>query len=85
MLNVSSRTVHRWLKGARPAPKAELDKLRRIAMRLKETFPNEHSIRSYLHYPNPSFDGETPFALLLRGDFERIEADLLAIQEGVFV
>lgn len=85
ILKVSARTTHRWIKGARPRRKPELEKLTRLMSLLEATLPSKASISSYLHHPNPGFGGEKPLDLLLRGDFERVETDLLAIQEGVYV
>ncbi len=85
ILGVSARTTHRWLKGARARPTPELEKLRRLLSILKETLPTKDAIHSYLHHPHPNFGGKTPTDLLLRGEFERVEADLLAVQEGVYV
>jgi transcriptional regulator with XRE-family HTH domain len=85
ILNVSARTLHRWLKGARPRRKPELDRLFELISSLGETLPNDAAITRYLHHPNPVFGGETPVALLLRGEFARVEADLQALEEGVYV
>jgi DNA-binding NarL/FixJ family response regulator len=85
ILNVSGRTAHRWMKGTRPRPKPELERLTHIVMMLQETLPNADAIGSYLQHPNPSFNGDTPIHLLLRREFDRVEADLLAIREGVFI
>jgi len=85
ILNVSSRTAHRWLKGSQPRRKPELDQLHRVALLLEQTLAEPEAIRSYLYHPNPNLDGEKPISLLTRGGFARIEGDLLAIQEGVYV
>lgn len=85
ILNVSSRTVHRWLKGARPRPRLELDKLTRVASLLQQTLPGPAAAREYLRHPNPNLSGEAPLNLLARGEFDRVAADLLAAQEGVYV
>jgi len=85
MLNVSSRTAHRWMKGTRPRPKPELERLTRVVMMLHETLPNEAAIESYLRHTNPNFDGDTPMSLLVRREFDRVEGDLQAIREGVFI
>ncbi len=85
ILNVSARTVHRWLKGTRPRPKPELDKLQEVVSLLEQTLPNAASIRSYLNHSNPSLGGEKPIDLLIRGEFDRVTADLQAVQEGVYV
>ena len=85
ILNVSSRTAHRWLKGARPRPRAELNRLESIVSRLEETLPGPEAIRSYLNHPNPNLAGERPVDLLVRRDFDRVESDLRAIQEGVYL
>lgn len=85
MLNVSTKTAHRWMKGARPRPKPELERLSQIISLLLEALPNEDAIRSYLTHPNPSFDGDTPMNLLVRGEFDRVAADIQAVQEGVYI
>jgi DNA-binding NarL/FixJ family response regulator len=85
ILNVSTKTAHRWMKGTRPRPKPELEQLSRVVALLLETLPNEDAIRSYLNHPNPNFDGDTPMGLLVRGEFDRVAADLEAAQEGVYV
>jgi DNA-binding transcriptional regulator YiaG len=85
MLNVSSRTVHRWVKGSRPRRKPELDKLSRVALMLEQTLDTPDAIQGYLHHANPNFNGEEPLSLLFRGDFAKVEGDLLAIQEGAYV
>ncbi len=85
ILNVSARTAHRWLKGTRPRSKPELDRLLEIVSLLEQTLPNADAIRSYLHHANPSLGGEKPLDLLLRGQFDRVAADLEAVQEGVYV
>ncbi len=84
-LNVSARTAHRWLKGTRPRPKPELDRLLEIVSLLEQTLPNAETIRSYLNHSNPSLSGEKPIDLVIRGEFDRVAADLQAVQEGVYV
>lgn len=83
ILNVSSKTVQRWLKGTRPRHKPELERLQQLVSLLLDTLNSEHAIRGYLNHPNPSLGGETPIALLTRGEFDRVEADLQAVREGV--
>jgi CheY-like chemotaxis protein len=85
VLNVSSRTVHRWLKGSHPRRNRELDRLLGIVTLLERTLPTTDAIHTYLQHPNPQLGGDTPIDLLTRGDFDRIESDLQAIQEGVYV
>ena len=85
VLNVSSRTVHRWLKGSRPKRNRELDTLLGIVTLLERALPTTDAIHTYLQHPNPHLDGDRPIDLLTRGDFDRIESDLQAIQEGVYV
>lgn len=84
ILNVSARTAHRWLKGARPRPKPELGKLLEIVSLLEQTLHDGGSLRNYLHYPNPNLGGEKPLDMLIRGEFDRVAADLQAAQEGVY-
>jgi CheY-like chemotaxis protein len=83
ILNVSARTAHRWLKGTRPRRTRELDRLLDVVALLEHTLPNNEVIRKYLYHANPT--GERPIDLLIRGDFDRVSADLQAIQEGVYV
>jgi CheY-like chemotaxis protein len=85
VLNVSSRTVHRWLKGSRPKRNRELERLLGIVVLLERTLPTTDAIHTYLHHPNPNFGGDKPIDALTSGDFDRIESDLQAIQEGVYV
>lgn len=85
MLNVSVRTAHRWLRGARPRPKPELEQLTEAVSSLERNLPDRAAIHNYLHHANPGFGGETPMQLLLRGEFGRIQGDLEAIQEGVYI
>jgi len=85
ILNVSARTAHRWMKGTRPRPKPELEQLSQIVSLLLETLPSEDAVRSYLNNPNPSFDGDTPMNLLVRGEFDRVARDMEAVREGVYV
>jgi DNA-binding NarL/FixJ family response regulator len=85
ILNVSTKTAHRWMKGTRPRPKPELERLSQIVSLLLESLPNEGAIRDYLNHPNPSFKGDTPMSLLVRGEFERVDADIQALREGVYV
>jgi len=85
ILNVSARTVHRWLKGTHPRQTRELDRLFEIVALLGQTLPNDDAIRSYLYHANPTFQGEKPIDLLIRGEFDRVRADLEAVQEGVYV
>jgi len=85
ILNVSGRTAHRWMKGTRPRPKPELERLTRVVMILRETLPNDAAIESYLQHPNPSFGGDTPISVLIRREFDRVEGDLQAFREGVFI
>ena len=85
ILNVSSRTAHRWLKGTRPRRTRELDRLLEIVALLEQTLPNDDAIRSYLYRANPTLQGERPIDSLIRGEFDRISADLQAVQEGVYV
>lgn len=85
ILNVSARTAHRWLKGTRPRRTRELERLLEIVALLEQTLPNDEAIRSYLYQANPSLQSEKPIDLLIRGDFDRVAADLQAVQEGVYV
>lgn len=85
ILNVSTKTAHRWMKGTRPRPKPELERLSQIVSLLLESLPNQDAIRSYLNHPNPSFNGDTPMSLLVRGEFDRVTADIQAVREGVYV
>jgi len=85
ILNVSARTAHRWLKGTRPRRTRELERLFEIVALLEQTLPGEDAIRAYLHHSNPALDGQKPMDLLMRGELERVAADLQAVQEGVYV
>lgn len=85
MLNVSARTAHRWLKGTRPRRTRELDRLLEIVVLMEQTLPGNDAIRSYLYHANPTLQGEKPIDLLIRGEFDRVAADLQAVQEGVYV
>ncbi len=85
ILNVSGRTAHRWLKGTRPRRTRELDRLLEIVALLEQALPDADAIRSYLYHSNPTLQGERPIDLLIRGDFDRVSADLQAVQEGVYV
>jgi CheY-like chemotaxis protein len=85
ILNVSARTAHRWLKGTRPRRTRELGRLLEIVALLEQTFPSDDAIRSYLYHSNPTLHGEQPIDLLIRGEFDRVAADLQAVQEGVYV
>lgn len=85
ILNVSARTAHRWLKGTRPRRTRELDRLFEIVTLLEQTLPNDGAIRGYLYRANPALQGEKPIDLLMRGKFDRVSADLQAVQEGVYV
>jgi CheY-like chemotaxis protein len=85
VLNVSSRTVHRWLKGSHPKRNRQLERLLGIVALLERTLPTTDAIHTYLQHANPSLGGDRPIDLLTRGNFDRIESDLQAIQEGVYV
>ena len=85
ILNVSARTAHRWLKGTRPRRTQELDRLFDVVALLQQTLPNNVAIRSYLHHSSPALQGEKPIDLLIRGEFDRVTADLQAVREGVYV
>lgn len=85
MLHVSSRTVHRWLRKTLPRHNPELQRLQRIVELLIDTLNTERAIQQYLNHPNPSLGGEMPIALLTRGEFDRVEADLQSLREGVYV
>jgi CheY-like chemotaxis protein len=85
ILNVSGRTAHRWLKGTRPRRTRQLDRLLEIVALLEQALPGDDAIRSYLYHANPSLQGERPIDLLIRGELDRVAADLQAVQEGVYV
>jgi CheY-like chemotaxis protein len=85
ILKVSARTAHRWLKGTRPRRNPELDGLLEIVALLEQALPNREAIRSYLYHSNPNLGDEKPIDLLIRGEFNRVTADLQAVQEGVYV
>jgi len=85
MLNVSSRTVHRWLKSSHPKRNPELERLLGIVALLERTLPTTDAIHTYLYHANPGLGGIRPIDLLTRGDFDRVSSDLQAIQEGVYV
>lgn len=85
MLGVSSRTAHRWLKGTRPRRIVEMDKLMEVVVLLEQSLTDDEAIRRYLHHANPNLQGEKPIDLLMRKDFDRVSADLQAVQEGVYV
>ena len=52
---------------------------------LEQALPNDDAIRSYLYHSNPTLQGEKPIDLLVRGDFDRVSADLQAVRDGVYV
>jgi hypothetical protein len=52
---------------------------------LERTLLTTDAIHTYLHHSNLALGGDRPLDLLARGDFERVESDLQAIQEGVYV
>jgi DNA-binding transcriptional regulator YiaG len=85
ILNVSARTVHRWLGQTHPRHTPELQRLERVVELLTETLGTVSSVHHYLNHPNPSLGGETPMALVLRGEFDPVHADLQALREGVYV
>lgn len=85
MLNVSSRTVHRWLKGTRPRARPELNRLHEIVLLLEQALPNAEAIRSYLYHPNPNLGGARPVDVMFAREFDRVAADLQSVQEGVYV
>jgi CheY-like chemotaxis protein len=85
MVNVSAKTAHRWIKGAKPRPNIGLQRLAQVVSLLKETFPSGDAIQDYLNHPNPSFDGKTPRDVLIAGDYHRIVGDLQALREGVYI
>jgi response regulator RpfG family c-di-GMP phosphodiesterase len=85
MLNVSSRTAHRWLGKTRPRNNPQLRQLQHVVELLLDTLNSEPAIHEYLNHPNPSLGGEAPIAVLSRGEFDRVEADLQAVREGVYV
>ena len=85
ILKVSGRTAHRWLKGTRPRRTGELERLLEVVARLQRTLPNDEAIRSYLQHSNPALEGERPIDALIRGEFDRVTADLQAVEEGVYV
>jgi len=86
ILNVSLRTTSRWMKGqVVPRGKPELSRLARIVSLLQKTLPNTEAIRDYLNHPNPNLGNEKPISILARGEFDRIESDLVALQEGVYI
>lgn len=85
ILGVSARTVHRWLGGSRPRRSPELERLLEMVAFLEQALPNAAGIRSYLHHANPNLGGARPIELLIRGEYDRVAADLQAIQEGVYV
>jgi uncharacterized protein (DUF2384 family) len=75
---VAARNGH-GRNGAVPA------RVARLLAVMEDTLDGEDGIRQYLDHPNRSFLGEKPIDLLVRGEFERVEANLLAIQEGVYL
>ena len=85
ILKVSGRTAHRWLKGTRPRRTRELERLLEVVALLQRALPNDEAIRSYLQHSNPALEGERPIEVLIRGEFERVTADLQAVEEGVYV
>jgi len=52
---------------------------------LQRALPNDEAIRSYLQHSNPALEGERPIDALIRGEFDRVTADLQAVEEGVYV
>ena len=85
MLNVSARTVHRWLGRTQPRHNPNLQQLRQIVELLSDTLGTDLSVQEYLRHGNPSLGGETPISFLLRGEFNAVEADLQALREGVYL
>lgn len=85
ILNVSARTAHRWLKGTHPRRTRELNRLFEIIALLEQTLSTHDAIRSYLYHANPTLGGEKPIDALIRGEFDRVAADLQAVQEGVYI
>jgi CheY-like chemotaxis protein len=85
MLHVSSRSAHRWLHKTRPRRSPELQRLQCTADLLVDTLGTEQAIQQYLNQPNASLDGQMPITFLTRGEFDRVDADLESIREGVYV
>jgi hypothetical protein len=63
-------------------PEVPGSRLGAVVSLLQRTLPHDLAL-NYLNHPNPNLSGEKPIALLLRGESDRVEADLLALMEGV--
>lgn len=87
ILQVSARTVARWLAGdVEPSPdhRERLEKIKQIHREmLKALRPG--AISKYLQAYNETLGGRRPLDLLLSHQFDAILADLAALQEGVHV
>ncbi len=73
------------LKGTRPRRTRDLDRLLEIVALMEQTLPGDDAVRGYLYHDNPTLQSEKPIDLLIRGEFDRVTADLQAVQEGVYV
>ncbi len=83
MTSFSPRTVANWSSGKKPSPSAqkkltELDRLFKALCGLI----NPKSIPSWLHTPNPAFEGSTPLQVIERGEIDRLWKMIWQLESG---
>ena|ERR1035438_5065867 len=75
-LGVSEEVVSR-------IPGGHDNRLAEVISLLQRSLPHNLAL-DYLNHSNPNLSSEKPIALLLRGESDRVEADLLALLQGVY-
>lgn len=86
ILGTSARSVSRWIiEGVTPSKvyQERLNMLMAIHHKLLSLIKKE-AIPKYLQSYNDSLDGKRPIDLLLNQEYDKILADLSAMEEGVF-
>ncbi len=88
-LGVSARTPDRWREGTYPQTdtRERLAALDELYRRLTTSFGDDdvEALRIWLHADNRYLGGLQPVDALKAGRFDRVEAALVALDEGFFV
>jgi hypothetical protein len=86
-LGIDARAVERW-RSTDTLPQRETrqrwNQLLAVIEHLEDTFKIPEARRTWLHSPSDYLGGLTRAEVLCAGRFDRVEADLVALDAGIF-
>ncbi len=87
-LTVDVRAIDRWRTGEsfpQKDSRRRLDQLSEVKDHLYQTFNSVQTIHAWMHNDSPYLGGLKPTEVLRAGRIDRIEAALVALDNGAFV